>query len=348
MNRIARNVLILLILMANIGCDQVSKEIARIEAEEKYRSEMELQEINLKNKELASKLEISKHKQGRNIAIVAGLGLLLLALITYKNYRLKIRDNHLLVQQKEEIITQKEEIQLQRDHIDRLNHTKDKFLAIIAHDLRNPLGGIFKLSEVIDQNFNYLSQEKLKKYINNIRVTSDKVYELLDNLLNWASTQTGKINVEAQTFNIHQLINSNKELLKELASQKQIEIEFVSDHDLYAYGDTKMVNTVIRNLLTNAIKFTGTGGKIAIDAQENNGQIKVSIQDNGIGIAKEDQKRLFDLLGENKNIGRSKEKGIGLGLVLCKEFVNLNKGEITVKSELGKGSTFYFTIPAKS
>ncbi|MFA9388615.1 MAG: tetratricopeptide repeat protein [Prolixibacteraceae bacterium] len=321
------------------------QKITQIDSDLKYNRARELDQIKQDNQELADQLEITKQKQARNAAILVGLVLLIIAVFSYINYKSKSADNIELLKQKDEIMAQKEEIILQRNRIEALNATKDKFFAIIAHDLRNPLGGIFKLSEVIYNNLEFISKEKLEKYLKNIKTTTEGVYLLLDNLLNWASIQSGSIKVHPHRFNLSEVIQENKVLLTSLAIQKNISIHFDETSESMAYADKEMISTVLRNLMTNAIKFTPEQGKLSVDLERKNNFWQVSITDTGVGISPEDQQLLFTLLPDSKNLGHSREKGIGLGLILCKEFTVRNGGEIWVSSEIDKGSTFVITIP---
>ena len=325
---------------------ETTQKIIQTESDLKYEKERELERIIQTNKELESKLQIQRQKQALTFTISIALALLLIAAIAYWNYVLKSKDNDKLQLQKAEITAQKEEIQKQRDKIERLNQTKDKFFAIIAHDLRNPLGGIYKLSDVVLENYEILSTEKLRKYITSIKNSAENVYNLLDNLLQWASIQLGSITVKPEKFRINKVINENIDLLEGLTIQKKIKILFAKNTEFIANADQKMINTVIRNLLTNAVKFTNEDGLISIDIDTIGNFHKVSISDTGIGISKEEMKFLFKLAPDSALIGKSKEKGMGLGLILCEEFILLNRGKIWLESEQGKGSTFFITIPA--
>lgn len=321
------------------------QKITSIEADLKYKRERELNEVKQENLKLANQLEINKQKQARNLAILIGVILTLIIIFIYRSYIFKSNDNKALLIQKEEITLQKEEILAQRNRIKALNDTKDKFFAIIGHDLRNPLSGIYKLSEVVYTNFDFLERDKLKKYLLNIKTTSEGVYSLLDNLLKWASLQTGALSVNAHEFDIAKLIKQNKELLTSMAAQKNIQLSYSNGVNCLAFADEEMINTVLRNLMINAIKFTNDGGSISIDLERHDTSWKVCISDTGIGMTKEMQDVLFDLSPLSKNERKSKNSGVGLGLVLCKEFTQLNGGKIWVNSEINKGSKFCFTIP---
>jgi signal transduction histidine kinase len=325
---------------------EIIQKITHMEAELKFENELELNQIKMEKRELENKLEITHQKQVRNIAIALVFVFLLLSTLVYRNYLNKKRDNVLLTKQKEEILLQNNEIQKQRDQINELNKTKDKFFAIIAHDLKNPLGGISKLSEVIYLNYDYFSPDKIKTYLLNIKLSTEKAYELLENLLQWALLQLGTIQVLPTQFNLTDLLRENVDLLSVFAEQKKIKIEIDENPDFLVFADKSMINTVVRNLITNAIKFTHESGIVQVFLMPFENQYRITVKDNGIGISDEDLSQIFNLKTEKRKVGTAQEKGTGLGLILCKEFTLRNGGQIWVESEIGQGTSFHFTVPA--
>jgi signal transduction histidine kinase len=194
------------------------------------------------------------------------------------------------------------------------------------------------------QNYEQINSQKLKVYIEQIFISTKKTYELLENLLKWAMVQNGSLQIAATEFNLTKVIRENIELLSENANQKKLNINFNQCDDCFVLADEEMITTVLRNLLNNAIKFSPENSSIKFSISADAEFYKVSIKDQGIGISPADQQLLFNLNNDVRTIGASKEKGTGLGLVLCKEFIELNGGRIGLKSEIGKGSTFYFTV----
>lgn len=260
--------------------------------------------------------------------------------------------NTLLEERQQQIIEQSEELQAQKDNLEaanvnlqELNSTKDKFFSIIAHDLKNPFQGIMGFGELLRQEFDIIDNETRKHYIDNILQSARSIYNLLENLLNWAKSQTNQLKVEKVILDLDEIISENVNLLTEVASKKSIKIDVVQNTSRKAEADLHMINTVIRNLLTNAIKFTYPNGKIEISTREVGKMIQIDITDNGIGIASEDLIMLFRVDAQISGKGTEGESGSGLGLILCKEFVEKNGGKIWVKSIPGTGSTFSFTIP---
>ncbi|MHC1703304.1 MAG: ATP-binding protein [Tenuifilaceae bacterium] len=245
----------------------------------------------------------------------------------------------------QEITKQKEELEIQRKELEALNTTKDKFFAIIAHDLKNPFSTVLGLSELLAREFETFESDKLKVFIQQIYKYSNSTYNLLENLLQWSMLQTGRMPLHPKLVNLGLIISENLDLLKGNAIQKGIKISSPKLEEYIAYVDNNMITTVVRNLLSNAIKFTPINGEIVIKVIEEGDFIKVTIKDNGVGISKQDLKNLFRIDSNPSTIGTSQEKGTGLGLIICKDFVERNGGVIGVESEPNHGSSFYFTIP---
>jgi signal transduction histidine kinase len=266
-----------------------------------------------------------------------------------KGLVLRLRDyNKLeaeLTQKNIEIEHQKKELEKQRGELEALNATKDKFFAIIAHDLKNPFSTVLGLSELLAREFETFDSKSLKDFITQIYKYSNNTFNLLENLLQWSMLQTGRIPLRPTVINLKHVIEENLELLTGNAKNKNIEMQIISTNACSAYIDANQITTVVRNLISNAIKFTPNNGKIKVRVDEDGEFWRVSINDNGIGIDKKDIKKLFLIDSNPTTIGTSQEKGTGLGLILCKEFVERNGGRIWVESTHGKGSTFSFTVP---
>ena len=226
-----------------------------------------------------------------------------------------------------------------------LNATKDKFFSIIAHDLKNPFNDLMGFTQLLSMNIDKYDKSKIESFVRIIHQSSKLAYNLLENLLDWSRTQTGNLNFEPEGILIKDLIKENIDLLESTASNKNIKIYPEIDCDLSVYADKNMIRTVIRNLISNAIKYTNQGGFIKITVNNAGRYCKVNVSDNGIGISTENISKLFRIDESYTTVGTEREKGTGLGLILCKEFVEKNGGIITAESEIGKGSSFSFTIP---
>ncbi len=239
-----------------------------------------------------------------------------------------------------------EEIAKQRDHLKELNAAKDKFFSIIAHDLKNPFSVLLSVTEALLEGFSQMSDEEKNVAIQRIHKSANLLFNLLDNLLQWSMTQTGRLTFHPEKADLRTIVFGTASLLRMNAENKHINLSTDIPEKTYVRADVDMVKTVIRNLLTNAIKFNTEGGKVKVTANKKKGYYEISVSDSGIGLSKEDQEKLFRIDVKNKSIGTSKEKGTGLGLILCKEYIEKNGGRIWVESEPGKGSDFIFTLPA--
>jgi PAS domain S-box-containing protein len=228
-----------------------------------------------------------------------------------------------------------------------LNATKDKFFSIIAHDLRNPFTSLIAFSELIYKNANKLSTEKIENLAVRMNDSAKQAFTLLENLLNWSRVQTGALIPNPQVLAARDLLMDIKDLSGSLALSKGIAIELADSEIIgQVQADRQMINTVLRNLVANAIKFSYPNAQIVLDAKpQENGYIHFSVTDYGTGIEKENQEQLLKLDNKLSIAGTHQEKGTGLGLVLCKEFVELSGGKIWLESDFGMGTTFFFSLP---
>ena len=230
-------------------------------------------------------------------------------------------------------------------HLRELVATKDKFFSIIAHDLKSPFNSILGLSNLLVEQIQEKNFDGIEEYARIIQKSSTTVFNLLMNLLEWARSQTGRMEFSREYIELGALINEVIELSNESAHQKSIKIIKELPRNLLVFADKAMINTILRNLISNAIKFTHPGGQIIVSAEKKLDELKISISDNGIGIKKEAIGKLFRIDENNIRMGTQNEIGTGLGLILCKEFIEKHRGKIWVESEIGKGSKFSFTIP---
>ncbi len=245
---------------------------------------------------------------------------------------------------KKTISKQKEEIEKHRKQLDELNASKDKFFSIIAHDLRNPIAGFLNLTEVLTNNFDTYSGAESKEFIDIMNQASKQLYNLLENLLQWSRAQTGRIEYNPQFISLKEITDNTIDLLMMNIENKKLKVKVNIDEQIKAWADGNMITTVIRNLISNAIKFSHPEDSIIIRAIKSNDKVEVSVIDQGVGIKKEDQEKLFRIDQNLTTRGTSDETGTGLGLILCKEFIEKNGGEIWVESEINKGSAFRFTL----
>ncbi|MCK4343920.1 MAG: hybrid sensor histidine kinase/response regulator [Bacteroidales bacterium] len=224
--------------------------------------------------------------------------------------------------------------------------TKDKFFSIIAHDLKGPFNTLLGFSELLLKEYDNRDPEENKEMITHIFNSAVHGFDLLNNLLEWSRSQTGRIEYEPQNFSLNDLIRQNILFISDAAYKKNIEVQSKIKEHILAFADRRMINTVVRNLISNALKFTEPGGKIILSYTKEAKFIEVCVSDTGMGIREENIPKLFNLTEGFSTRGTNNEQGTGLGLILCKEFVEKNGGKIWVESKYGEGSKFMFTIPA--
>lgn len=238
-----------------------------------------------------------------------------------------------------------EAIKKYADELNQLNATKDKFFSIIAHDLKNPFITILGFSELLLSDFGDLTDEEKIYYVTEMHKSAGVSHLLLQNLLQWSRTQTGKIEFNPQKISLFNSINQNIDLLKPSASKKHVGLINKIDESVFVNADEDMLNTILRNLLTNALKFTKRDGSVTITSKTLGNMVEISVVDTGVGMDESIQKKLFRLDETITKTGTDNEAGTGLGLILCKEFVEKHGGKIRVESDPGKGSNFIFTLP---
>jgi signal transduction histidine kinase len=226
-----------------------------------------------------------------------------------------------------------------------LNASKDKFFSIIAHDLKSPFNSIIGFCDLLVEQVKNKDIERITEYANIVIKSSNKAMDLLMNLMEWSRSQTGRMEFNPEYFDLVSCINKTIQFYAEIAIQKTITIKNMLPHQASVLADKEMISTVLRNLISNAIKFTMPGGMIVVSATEKQNEIIFSVSDNGVGISKKSIKKLFQIDQSYSTRGTKEETGTGLGLIICKEFVEKHKGKIWAESEEKIGSTFYFSLP---
>ena len=246
-------------------------------------------------------------------------------------------------------VTERKMIELQlhqySEELQELNATKDKFFSIIAHDLKNPFNSIIGLSEILKGEAKHIDISTIEQYADIIYTTSNNTYRLLENLLSWALMQQGQIPYIRKSLILKEMVDEIFELLEMNAQNKNIRLINLIDENLIIHADVNMIKTVIRNLVSNAIKYTSSEGTIEVSAVSEGTSVQVTVKDNGTGIRGENINKLFQTGSNFTRRGTENESGTGLGLILCKEFIEKHRGKIWVESEIGKGSEFKFLLP---
>lgn len=309
--------------------------------EKKYETEKKENEIiQLKAKQELTDVQLSLNRQLKQLGFITVVLLLFLIIFVLKKYFEKLKINQLLEEKNQIIEKSEQELRL-------INAAKNKFFSIIAHDLKNPLHSVIGYSSLLSNDYDKFTETERRKFAKDINQSTNKIFRLLQNLLEWSRSQTGRLTFEPLEIEFKKLLGNSVEVLYSLAEQKKISINIDYNEDLKLYADPQMIETVLRNLINNAIKFTPENGGIAIEANQKDDHIEIRITDSGIGISEADLQNLFRIDSKVKRKGTNNEDGSGLGLILCKEFVEKNNGTIWAISKPGDGSSFYFTIPAR-
>ena len=226
-----------------------------------------------------------------------------------------------------------------------LNARKDKFFSIVSHDVKSVLVSAIGFSKLLVSDAETLPREMIKEFASHVHSSTTNTYDLLENLLTWTRMQTGRMYYQRAWHDVNDLIQNNIIMLRDNAARKGIELKRKEDRDAQVYADRNMINSVLQNLISNAIKFTERGGEVTVSTCTYDHTVEISVRDNGVGITPENLEKLFRIDQNLSTPGTEDEEGTGLGLVLCKEMIEKHEGRIWAESELGRGSAFYFTLP---
>lgn len=244
-----------------------------------------------------------------------------------------------------EKIMNQEKLKKYSEELEVLNATKDKFFSILAHDLKSPFNAFIGITDILAEDIDILDREQIKMFVLDINRSAHSQFKLLENLLAWAQMQRGLMKFEPVELNINTVINEVFQLYLDNAMEKELKLINETPPGRTIMADHNMLYLLLRNLVYNAIKFTRPGGEIRVGEKATTGFSEIYVADNGVGINPLSLSKLFKIESQNTSLGTAQEKGTGLGLVLCKEMVEKNKGTIRVTTELGVGTTFYFAIP---
>jgi len=341
-------------------------------------------EIDKKQQEIIRReIEEKSQKKLRNALIIAFVLAVVLMIIMVLLFIQKNKANILMREKKEEIDTkntilkdknraltetlrivekQKNEIHTQNDkilainkdleekklHLEQANATKNKFFSIIAHDLLNPFNSILGLANILMEEYRDLDDQEREDIIKSLANSSQSVFNLVENLLKWSRSQTGNIHLKLESWDVNIFVNNALIYVEDFAKMKNIKVSSSLSESFNLKADKDMLQTILRNLCSNAVKFTPDHGNIQINAWRTPKEVFFSVEDSGVGMSKEKQEVLFDITQKTSTPGTNKERGTGLGLILCKEFVEKHGGEIWVESEVNKGSKFIFSLPQDS
>jgi PAS domain S-box-containing protein len=255
--------------------------------------------------------------------------------------------NYLAV--KEDITEKKaaqQKLQAYAEQLKESNSSKDKFFSILAHDLKSPFHSLLGYTDILANEYETLNDTERRKFIGILRNSTKNVYDLVENLLQWSRLQTGRLEFSPEKLGIFRQIEYAVDILRATALKKNISIRVAMNEEIYVNADKNMIRSVLQNLISNALKFTGLNGIIDISAKRRDHVVEVTISDNGIGMSAADIEKLFRIEVAFTRKGTAQEVGTGLGLILCKELITMHNGEIRVESKPENGSTFRFTLPA--
>lgn len=255
------------------------------------------------------------------------------------------RQSEKILLQQERIIVQNQELETSVDEARKLNQVKDRFFSILAHDLKNPIYTLTGISERFKMNLHNLDKREIEKHVDSLQRSATGVYNLLNNLLHWGATHTNSFANSPTDFSIAEVVRNNAQLLELEFQEKNITLTILVNTSHRTFADYHMVDTVIRNLLTNSVKFTYAQGEVVVESAEIEEEIIIRISDNGIGMTKDQIENVFNIEKQDLSKGTAGETGTGLGLIISREFIEANHGSITLVSNAGKGSTFSIRLP---
>ena len=310
--------------------------------------ELDKKNIEIEVKDLRLAEQEANIKRSKLITYSAGMVsflLLILVFLIFNRFRLKRKTSHQLELQANGLKQALGQLQDSERGLKELNATKDTFFSILAHDLRGPFNAFINLSELLAEDQNSFTPDETNELLSKMHSSALNLYKLLENLLDWARMQNNTMGFVPEVLKLRSILEKDDQILKDEASEKGIELRIENFNKGKIYGDLYMVQTVFRNLIFNAIKFTHEGGKIMVRSKENESFFEFEISDNGTGIPLKVKDKLFKIEYRQSSKGTKNELGTGLGLIICKEFVEKNKGSIRVESVEGKGSSFFFALP---
>jgi signal transduction histidine kinase len=330
--------------------------------QERHRQEIDVLELNQREKQLQKESEVEMAQMFNIIVAIVAIALGIIALVMYRQYRFGERtqkmlknQSHSIQKKNNELTSMNEQLKESKRELNTINKTKDRFFSIVAHDLKGPLNSLKGYSHLISTFGDKLPKEEIISMAADQERTLDNLYKFLEDLLSWSRIQMKAVALEPQNIELKVVTDKMCTILTPQIDEKEIDTKYINVEGKQVFADENAVFTIMRNLVSNAIKFTPREGKIRINAEtekneEGNetGFTKISVIDTGVGMPKEVSQKLFKLDNKYSTKGTEGEKGTGLGLIICKEFVEQNGGEMGVESTEGEGTTFWFTLPSKN
>jgi len=322
---------------------KLDKEVTQVQMQYDFDKKMQEKTFEERTNQLIQQHKLKRYAFIRNISLGTLIIIMILAFFLYQKTKELSKKNILLITQKNQIFDQLMVLSEQKEQLEKANETKDRFLSIIGHDLRNPFNAINSFISLLSSHPDEMDASFIQKYVLLIKDAGASAQNLLENLLEWALNQSGELKLELEAVSLNYILRGNVLLVKEIALQKEIEIiENLSENPTVLI-DKNMINTVIRNLISNAVKYTPSGGRIELITEIVEDKVKVVVHDNGIGITSDQLLTLF-APGTIKK-GKDGTGSSGLGLILCKEFLTKHGEELRVESRVNEGTTFWFNLP---
>ncbi len=317
-----------------------SQQIARIRG--LYEQQIKDQEIE----QLHSQSQVQKTLN--KVFIICIVVIVILVVIITVNLRSKKKTNQILAERNIQLSSAMEKLSQSGEELESLNRSKDRIFSVVAHDLRNPVAAVTGFSELLYENFGEFTTDTQKEYLLQIVQGTQRIQNLLENLLVWARSQMKAIKYEPETLRVKDVLDECARQLKANLDHKKVSCQVEVDKQCMVYADKAMIHTVFRNLIINAIKFSFPGGRVWISSKVTSKGCSISVSDEGIGIQPEIQEKLFDSNEGISSLGTSGEAGSGLGLIICNEFLEKNRGTLSVESQPGNGATFVVNLPTSA
>ncbi|MCK4853563.1 MAG: tetratricopeptide repeat-containing sensor histidine kinase, partial [Bacteroidales bacterium] len=319
------------------------KEMENISQAQAMQQEIEL----LRKDNEISNLEATRLKNTILFLAAVSLMIILVFVVYYQKNRLKRETTRLLEEKNKQLEKSNLKLQNSEKHLKELNSTKDKFFSIIGHDLRNPLNALLGFSELISGNSRDHTSEEIQRYSKIINEAAKNIHLLIENLLEWSRSQSGNIDYNPEKTDLMPMVTEIFKVFEIHADKKGVSMVSDIPEDVSIYADRNLLSTILRNLISNAVKYTLNGGQVRVFCEQNTSEITISVEDTGIGMSEKQLDNLFRLDSNVTMPGTSEEKGTGLGLILCREFVDMHQGKIWASSKPKEGSIFSFTLPLK-
>jgi len=330
-----------------IFSEENTNTIAELQAKY-YVEKKDKENERLRHSDQLSKSQIRNQQLIIGFVLLILLGSFILSTLFHSRYQQNQKLNVQLSLKNKEVENHQKKVEILNTELKEANAAKDKFFSIVAHDLKNPFNSLLGLSDILLEDYDNLTEDERKQFVYQIKGSAENTYSLLQNLLEWASAQSGKTSMVKEKIDISKISKEAISLLTPTAENKKIKIFSNIPENTYVLGDKNMVSTILINLVSNAVKFTPQKGKIEIHSIQKNSHLEIEVADTGVGISSENIDKLFRLDQKLQTEGTKREKGTGFGLILCKEFVEKNDGKIWVNSKVGQGSQFFFSLPVNS